>query len=237
MKKTILLLAGLPAIALLAAFSMRSHTSFIPAKSGNEEFQAFLKQFKPADLPFSMTAKQLQKQMTAALDENLGKVKRKKERLEDPEGFLPFDRMSMISRMPTYREPEVQLANAENIVVIYSVSRGFSRPFKSYVAAVFDKKGNALASHRIAETNSEYLSAFSIDARLQATIQSYRINWKENDDELYDHREIAGLTPETSKIVDLTQADDKEFEDFPKAKPAKKLDVPNGASLGAVIRH
>lgn len=232
MKKTILLLAALPAIGLLVAFT--KHTTAvrsIPEPQPGNAFKEFLAQFKPASLPYSISSKKLQEQMTSALKETNSKRSKKIGRLEDPEGFLPYDRLSMISRVPTYREPEVQLATADHYAVIYSVSRGFSRPYKTYIAVVFDKKGTALASHRIAEISHDFLAAATIDANLQATVQTYRINWKEDEENPDAERRIAGLTPETSKVFDLSQPSEDD-EEFPQIKPAKKSDTPVGASLG-----
>jgi len=232
MKKTILLLAALPAIGFLVAFS--KHTTAvrtIPEHQPGDAFKEFLAQFKPATLPYSISSKKLQEQMTSALNETNSKRSKKIGRMEDPEGFLPYDRMSMISRVPTYREPEVQLATADHHVVIYSISRGFSRPYKTYVAVVFDQKGTALASHRIAEISHDFLAAATIDANLQATVQTYRIHWEEDQEEPDGDRRVSGLTPETSKVFDLSQPDEDD-EEFPKIKPAKKSDAPARASLG-----
>ena len=232
MKKTILLLAALPAIGLLVAFT--KHTTAvrsIPEHQPGDAFKGFLAQFKPATLPYSISAKKLQDQMASALKETNSKRSKKIGRLEDPEGFLPYDHLSMISRVPTYREPEVQLATADHHVVIYSISRGFSRPYKTYVAVVFDKKGTALASHRIAEISHDFLAAATIDANLQTTVQTYRINWKEDEENPDAERRIAGLTPETSKVFDLTQP--AEEEESPRSKlPVKKLETPVDKSIG-----
>jgi hypothetical protein len=233
MKKTILLLAALPAIGLLVAFT--KHTTAvrsIPEHQPGDAFKEFLAQFKPATLPYSISAKKLQDQMASALKETNSKRSKKIGRLQDPEGFIPFDHMSMISRVPTYREPEVQLATADHHVVVYSISRGFSRPYKTYMAVVFDKKGTALAGHRIAEISHDFLTAATIDANLQATVQTYRINWKEEALENPDTGSpIAGLTPETSKVLDLTQP--AEDEESPRSKlPIKKLETPVGKSIG-----
>ncbi len=232
MKKTILLLAALPAIGLLVAFTRHTTAArSIPEHQPGDAFKEFLAQFKPATLPYSISAKKLQEQMTSALKETNSKRSKKIGRLEDPEGFLPYDRLSMISRVPTYREPEVQLATMDHHVVIYSISRGFSRPYKTYVAVVFDKKGTALASHRLAEISHDFLAAATIDASLQTTVQTYRIKWKEDEENPDAERRIAGLTPETSKVFDLSQPSEDDDE-LPKIKPAKKSDTPAGASLG-----
>ncbi len=240
MKKTILLLAAIPAIGLLVAFSLRTHAPYpdseLKTLPADDPFKALLKQFKPATLPYTLSAKNLQAQMSNALTEKGSKNPKKVGRLQDPEGLIPFDRMEMMSRVPTYREPEAQFATAENYVVIYTVSRGFSRPYKSYVAVVFDKQGTALSSHRIAETSYDYLTAATIDVNLQATVQTYRINWKKEDPENPDaDRAIAGLSPETSKIIDLTQPN--EDDEKRKLKPMKKADLPATESLGAVEQY
>jgi len=237
MKKTILLLAALPAIGLLVAFSMHTRTPHPTTEQADTPFKTFLKQFKPATLPYSISAKSLQQHLADAMTEKGSKRDKKIGRLQDPEGFIPFNRMEMMSRVPTYREPEVQLATADHHLVIYTVSRGFSRPYKSYVAVVFDKQGNALSSHHLAETSYDYLTAATIDANLQATVQTYRINWKKEDEENPDaERQIAGLTPETSKTIDLTTPNEGD-DDNRKFKPNKKVDLPETESLGAVEQH
>ncbi|MEQ1747092.1 MAG: hypothetical protein ABMA02_16805 [Saprospiraceae bacterium] len=239
MKKTILLFAALPTIGLLAAFSLRNPVSEKKAPRTDDPFQTFLAQFKPTTLPYTISPKQLQERMTNAMNtQDIKSLKRSKgsSRLNDPEGFLPFNRMEMMSRVPTFHEPEAQMATADHHLVIYTVSRGFSRPYKSYVAVVFDKQGTALATHTIAETSYDYLSAVSVDHNLQAAVQTYRINWKDTDEDNTDReRAIAGLTPETAKVLDLTQPDENDMDR--KLRPAKKHELPAGASIGSVERH
>ena len=63
MKKTILLIAALPAIGLLVAFSLRTkvpHPTSDPiALQADGPFKTFLTQFKPATLPYTLSAKNL----------------------------------------------------------------------------------------------------------------------------------------------------------------------------------
>ena len=232
MHKARLFLALLPALGLLVAFSVRPAPAPIPHAHRADDFKNFLNQFDKMPLPFVLAAADLQTQMAKTL-ENKSKTssKAKSPRLDDPDGFLPFDPHERMSRMPTYYEPVAQLAAAEHIAVIYTSFRGFSRPYKTYTLVVFDKAGNFISRNRIAETSPDFLTAATVDTSLRAIIQTYRINRETADD--FDALDtISSLTLETSSEIDLTAPTEKE-EDFWR-KPVKKTapDLPTTESLG-----
>lgn len=225
MRKTILLLSALPALALLASFATR------PAlERPNADFQQFLKQFEQADLPFALSAADLQAHLLRERDPNYGSPKFS--RLQDPDGFLPRNTREMISRIPITYSPVAQLATADHHAVIYTMFRGYSRGYQTYRIAVFDKTGNCISDNRLAETAPEYLTAATVDHHLQAVVQTYRIKWEASGN---DRRStISGLTLETSSEIDLTAPTELE-EKNPKRKPSKKTapDAPAEKSLGA----
>jgi len=234
MYKTLLFLASLPALGLLVAFSMRPAPAPISDPHRTDDFKKFLKQFDKMPLPFVLSDSDLQTQMAGALEKKAtaGTNKAKSPRLDDPDGFLPFDPHERMSRMPTYYEPVAQLAANDHIAVIYTSFRGFSRPYKTYTIVVFDKVGNFISRNRIAETAPDFLTATTVDASLRAIIQTYRIN-RETADEYDALDTISGLTLETSSEIDLTVPTDQETDFWRKPKKKTAPDLPATETLGA----
>lgn len=233
MRKTMLLLSALPILGLLVAFSMNS-TPTRPADSvctdRTDAFQKFLKQFKDMPLPYVLSAKDLQTQLEQDISD---KDRMFRPRLDDPEGFVPYNRRDMISRVPVSHQSIAHLATADLHAVIYTSFRGYSRQYKTYNIVIFDKTGNLISSNQLAQTTREYITAGTVNAKLQATIQTYRIKREKEDS---SDSKITGLTLETSEEIDLTIPTETDEETIPKPVKKAEPELPRTESLG-VGRH
>ncbi len=225
------MLSLLPAIGLLVAFSM--HPVPVTDARRADAFRAFLKQFDDKTLPYAVTAEHLQKQLETDDWEGLKKSSEGRKirlRLDDPEGFIPYNRREMMSRVPVSHQPVAHFATAENHAVIYTSFRGYSRGYQSYFIVVFDKVGNLISSNLLAQTTREYITAATVDAELRAAVQTYRINRGKADS--YESK-IVGLTLETASEIDLTQPTE-ESENSKKQIKKVEPELPRTESLGAV---
>ncbi len=232
MKNTILSLAALLIIGLLAAFTRKSPETAQTPEAAGDKFQAFLKQFKPAELPYTITKDDLRKQMEDGLKEENAFQPISGSRLKDPDNFLPNSKMEYVSRVPIYNLPVARLATAQHTAVIYFTVRGYSSAFNEYTAAVFTKSGALVASHNIASTDVKHLVAATIDKKLHAVLQRYLVNWEKNlkENGIKDNS-ITGLSPESGKEINLTTKSKSEEWKF-KTQPVKKA-PPVAKTVGA----
>jgi hypothetical protein len=236
MRKIILLLSVLPVLGLFAAFSIHSAPAGLTNARRTDAFQEFLKQFDKKSLPYAISTRQLQKQLesddSGALKKTASGTKMRL-RLDDPEGFIPFNRREMISRVPVSHQPVAHLATADHHAVVYTSFRGYSRQYKTYNIVVFDKAGNLISSNLLAQTTREYITAATVDAELRATIQTYQINREKEDS---SDSKITGLTLESSEKIDLTTPTETDEDIIPKPVKKAEPELPRTESLG-VARH
>lgn len=236
MKNSILSIAVVLIAGLFAAFSLlpRDTTPAVVTHTDND-FKFFLKQFPEAVLPYAITKEQMLELMEAhtadAEDDNLRYNPGPRKSLEDPKRFIPIERLDYISRVPIYKEPVARMATARHNAVIYSVSQGYSWPFKSYFVAVFNKNGTFVSSRLLASSGITYVVAGTVDRELNAVVETYKVHWeKERYDTSLDENAITGLSLESSEIVDLTKPTEKHPKG-PKIKPLIK-EEPNVKTVG-----
>lgn len=241
MKKTILY--GLPAlfaVVLLAAFSRLTGSSVKPQPVQNEAFLKFLKQFKPEHLPYAITKASLLQYLKTLQPEAGGeteanpqqKAEQEWVRLEDPDHFIPFDRMAMISRAPVFYAPLTKMETPEYVAVVYTVTIGFSKVFKDYEIAVFDKQGQFVSKNHLAHLSAQALTACTVNVKLVARTQQYAVVWARNLDEFgMEGNRVAGLTQESAEEIDLTLP--TEGSKLPRIKKQPES-LPSTESIGAV---
>lgn len=164
-------------------------------------FQDFLAQFPKASLPYAFSAEDLQSQM-----QNRATAPKAKRLAWEYYQFLPMlEESARYSRMPVYPEPVAAFETNDNYAVLYNTGRGFTKNYKSYHIAVFDKQGKHLATHFVAGVNTTTLTAASIDETLHAKIQAYQLNWaKDVQENGTEGNSINGLTPAGKQSVNLT---------------------------------
>lgn len=174
------------------------------ANNGNPDeptFQDFLAQFPKASLPYTFDAEALQSDL-----ENRGTAPKAKRLEWEYYQFLPMlEESARFSRMPVYPEPVVSFETKENYAVVYNTGRTFTKNYKSYHIAVFDKAGNHLATHFIAGVNPMTLTAATINDDLRASIQAYQLNWaKSYEENGADGNVINSITPAGKQMLELT---------------------------------
>lgn len=164
-------------------------------------FQDFLAQFPKAELPYTFSADDLQAQM-----EKRATAPKAKRLAWEYYQFLPMlEESARFSRMPVYPEPVVSFETKEYYAVLYNTGRGFTKNFKSYHIAVYDKQGNHIATHFVAGVNVNALTAATIDETLHAKVQAFQINWaKEIQDNNTEGNTIIDLTPAGRQSIELT---------------------------------
>ena len=197
-------------VGALAAFSLLAHrTTPAPAEETNQAFLTFLKQFPRTTLPYTLSKERLLQHMLAAFQaENKPDApydgRRPATLLNDPGIFIPSNPMAMLSRNPEYLQPEARMETADNVAVIYSVSHGYSRAFATYMVVLFDKQGRFISRNACASTDTEQITAGSIDQNLRAVITSFRINWKKDIQEYGTaDNSITGLRQEATREINL----------------------------------
>lgn len=256
MKKILLSLVPLLLIGVLVAFSTLHRTQPAPAPAPaatavelaaaavpDPDFTDFLKQFPKASLPYSLSAEYLKEYYMAAIeiDESSGTAEQEarynsRVRLHDPRHFLAGSRHSMFSRIPVFLEPVARLETPTHYAVVFSESQGFGWAYTDYHVAVFTRSGRLLSEHPVAGTGSAELTAVAIDARLHALVQTYRINWeKDYYENGTEGNSITGLTLDSAKTLDLTQADDK-LRDYKPTDKDHKDATEDEESFGAIDR-
>lgn len=217
MKNMILGIAALLILGLLVAFSILPGESSTADTPANDKFQTFLKQFPKATLPYAISKEQMLEQLQEAMqpvDDESANIKDHApiKIVEDPDRFISSNRLEYVSRVPTYKEPVAQFATKQHHAVIYVVSQGFGRPFRSYHIAVFDKTGKRLATHSLANAGRSYLTASTINENLEAVCSMYQVNWASDVDEVsLEENSITGLTLERSENIDLTKPSEDDF--------------------------
>ncbi|MBK8966944.1 MAG: hypothetical protein R3D58_14950 [Saprospiraceae bacterium] len=231
MKQPIFSIAIVLTAGLFAAFSLLPKETTTVDTRTDKDFQKFLKQFPETILPYAITKEQMLEPLETQDDENMGNNPGPRKRLEDPKRFIPIDQLDYISRVPIYKEPVARMATARHNAVIYSVSQGYSRPFKSFYVAVFNKNGTFVNSRHLAGSGITYVTAGTIDMALSAVVETYKVHWEKDryDAGLADNA-ITGLTLESSEIVDLTKPTEKHPKG-PKIKPLIK-EEPNVKTVG-----
>lgn len=164
-------------------------------------FQDFLAQFPKASLPYVFSADDLQAQM-----EKRATAPKAKRLAWEYYQFLPMlEESARFSRMPVYPEPVASFETKENFAVLYNTGRGFTKNFKSYHIAVYDKQGNHLATHFVAGVNTATLTAATIDETLHAKVQAFQINWaKDVQENGTEGNSIINLTPGGKQSIELT---------------------------------
>ena len=208
MKKALVLIA---AVVLFA----------VAATAQNATFEGFLQQFPKASLPFSLGEQDLRSQLeTRAANLPVAKATRLG---WEYYGFLPsLEENARESRMPVYPEPVAMLETADNYTMIYNTGRSFARQYKTYNIAVFDKKGNFVATRCIAGVNPTALAAATIDENLEITIKEYSINWaKDYSTNGIEGNSIQELVPTSVRTVNATAAK-TEGEDWKNAPAVVK---------------
>ena len=192
----------IPVFLLVCLVPMNANNSM--NNNGNPDeptFQDFLAQFPKAGLPYTFSADDLQAQM-----EKRATAPKAKRLAWEYYQFLPMlEESARYSRMPVYPEPVAAFETRENYAVLYNTGRGFTKNFKSYHIAVFDKQGNHLATHFVAGVNITTLTASTIDETLHAKVQAYQVNWaKDVQENGTEGNAIISLTPAGKQSVNLT---------------------------------
>lgn len=193
----------------------------VAANAQNATFEGFLQQFPKATLPFTLGEQDLRNQLESrAANQPLTKAKRLAWEYYD---FLPaLEEDARENRMPIYPEPIALLETENNYAVIYNTGRTFARQYKTYNIAVFDKKGNFVATRCIAGVNPTALAAATIDENLEITIKEYSINWtKDYSTNGIEGNSIQELVPTSVRTVHATAAK-TEGEDWKNAPATVK---------------
>lgn len=167
-------------------------------------FQDFLAQFPKATLPYTFTAEELQAQM-----EKRASAPKAKRLAWEYYQFLPtLEESARFSRMPVHPEPIAAFETKEHFAVLYNTGRGFTKNFKSYHIAVYDKQGNHIATHFVAGVNPTTLTAATIDETLHAKVQAYQVNWaKDYQENGAEGNSIQSLTPAGRQMINLLNDD------------------------------
>ncbi len=220
MKKTILGIALLLTVGALVAFSNLKITSKpaanLPADKEtttlNAEFKQFLRQFPESSLPYTISAEQMLNHLNAAIkaEQNVGDseyaaVGKSRVRLQDDGNFLEGTRRAMFSRSPSYNEPVAQFETTGHYALVYRETDAFSLGNQAFYVAVFDKTGKRISESLLAFIGISVIQSCSIDADLNATFRTHKINWKlDYDEHGPENNEITGLTLESAETLDLT---------------------------------
>lgn len=164
-------------------------------------FQEFLAQFPKACLPYTFSADDLQAQM-----EKRATAPKAKRLAWEYYQFLPMlEESARYSNMPVYPEPVAAFETESNYAVLYNTGRGFTKNFKSYHVAVYDKQGNHIATHFVAGVNASSLTTATIDEALNAKVQAYQVNWaKDYQQNGAEGNSIINLTPAGRQSIKLT---------------------------------
>ena len=164
-------------------------------------FQDFLAQFPKASLPYTFDAEALQSEL-----ENRSSSPKATRLGWEYYEFLPMlEESARYNRMPVYPEPLAAFETADNYAVLYNTGRAFTKNFKSYHIAVYDKSGQHLATHFVAGINPGSLTVATIDQTLQATVQAYQINWsKDYQQNGQEGNSINSMTPAGRQALLLT---------------------------------
>ena len=191
----------IPVFLLVCLVPMNANNSMNNGNPDEPTFQDFLAQFPKAGLPYTFSADDLQTQM-----EKRATAPKAKRLAWEYYQFLPMlEESARFSRMPVYPEPVAAFETKENYAVLYNTGRGFTKNYKSYHIAVFDKQGNHLATHFVAGVNTTTLTASTIDETLNAKVQAYQINWtKDVQENGTEGNAIISLTPAGKQSVNLT---------------------------------
>lgn len=232
---------ALLSIGVFAAFSLHRPNTTTTSPGTEEEFQALLKQFPLAPLPYEISANTLKDNIMASLrlDDEYDPLAADKDvvtpaptvledvvspfpkSLEDPKGFIPGSRSSKMSRVPLYNTPISRVETDQYVGLIYNQTRGYSQLYNAYWMAMFDKRGNLISSNLIASTSRSIINSVRIDEQLIAHSESYKIHWKNDLNQNGTlGNEITGLGRDSATEIDLKQA--TEVPQKKKSKPAKK---------------
>lgn len=188
----------------VASLFAGSAASMNIANNGNPDeptFQDFLAQFPKASLPYTFDAEDLQTQ----LEKRVTAPKATRLAWEYYQ-FLPLlEESARVSRMPVYPEAVASFETDDYYAVLYNTGRNFTKNFKSYHIAVFDKAGNHLATHFVAGANPNTLTAATIDETLHAKVQVYQLNWaKDYLENGFEGNFINSMIPSGKQNIDLT---------------------------------
>ncbi len=188
-------------VAFISLTAGQTNNMNASAASAEPTFQDFLAQFPKAELPYSFDAESLQSQL-----ENRAAAPKAKRLAWEYYEFLPMlEESARFSRMPVYPEPVAAFETATNYAVLYNTGRAFTKNFKSYHIAVFDKAGNHLATHFVAGVNPGTLTVATIETDLTASIQAFQINWaKDYQQNGAEGNSINSMTPAGRQIMTLT---------------------------------
>lgn len=169
--------------------------------SNEPTFQEFLAQFPTASLPYTFDAEELQNQL-----ENRSNAPKAQRLAWDYYEFLPMlEESARYSRMPVYPEPVAAFETEEHFAVLYNTGRVFTKNYKSYHIAVFDKAGNHIATNFVAGVNPGTMTIATIDESLHASVQAYQINWaKDYTENGIDGNSINSMTPAGRQTITLT---------------------------------
>lgn len=207
-KTTILPILGLALVAavFLTAFSVKRTA---PQTDPEATFEAFLAQFPPQQLPYSIAEKSLRTQLeqyTADFNNPISTAAHTARRLDWKfYRFLPnLDAESSFSRLPMQAEPIALFALRDNYAVLYSTSRSYGYGFCTYNIAVLDKKGVQISCNPVAKVMPETLVSADISTALQAEIKTWRIEWKKDYQKNgLEGNKIKNLVHEESETIDL----------------------------------
>lgn len=193
------------------------------SEGGEVSFEDFLKKFPKKALPLEVSS--------ATLLNKLKKAISREETYDRPKNTLPYEYAKhlprhseriMMSRMPQYIEPIMAFSNEKHFAVVYAVTRGFSRMYRSEYIATFDKNGDYRGTYDFTSYSPEEIRAVSLDKNLVAHVKTFKVSWeKDLSDNGYEGNSITGISAENQFDEDLTQPTD-DTPEFSKKKPAKK---------------
>lgn len=197
---------------------------------GEVSFQDFLKKFPKKSLPFESNSAALLNQLKKAAnreedEENFGG--RKNALNSEFAKWLPrHNERILMSRMPQYIEPVMAFSNEKYHAVVYAVTRGFSRMYRSEYIATFDKNGGYRGTYDFVQIEPEEIRAVSLDANLMAKVKIYKVNWKDDpSDKGYQENSITGLSFQSEGSEDFTRLRDDDQPSL-KQKNRKKVVKP-----------
>ncbi|MCC6462502.1 MAG: hypothetical protein IT260_18685 [Saprospiraceae bacterium] len=114
------------------------------------------------------------------------------------------------------------METAKHIAVVYSSVHRFGYQLPTYFVAVFDKEGLLISKNQIASLSLHEIQAVTIHRHLNATLQTYWLNWEKNIDTAgVDGNRITGLTLVATTEIDLKKTNVEaplKIKDQPAAK-------------------
>ncbi len=194
MRNFILGIATLISFSVLAAFSRNAQPDL--ATAPNQAFQEFLNQFPLVHLPYALPVADLQQSLSKILfpqqevpdtsglswDGSNTPGPSRPVPFLDPHNFILEKKSRWLLRSAPVLLPNARMETAKHIAVVYSSVHRFGYQLPTYFVAVFDKEGLLISKNQIASLSLHEIQAVTIHRHLNATLQTYWLNWEKNID-------------------------------------------------------